>query len=145
MRPSKAPAPDRIDDAKAKAIAGVVRIVPLPYGVGVVAETPWAAFDAKAALAVTWTRTGKAWGFNSEKSLVEFAAAARDTVAADQAVGQGRRRAGRLADRGHHRGGEYRNDLVYHAQMEPLNAVAAVSPIGTPASYGAACNRRPLR
>src|SRR5229473_4084393 len=71
-------APDKIDDAKAKAVAGVVRIVALPYGVGVIAEMPWAAFDAKEALKVTWTRTGKAWGFNSEKALNDFAAAARD-------------------------------------------------------------------
>ena len=37
-----------------RASCGVVR---LPYGVGVLAETPWAAFDARQALAqsVTWT------------------------------------------------------------------------------------------
>src|SRR5271170_1574530 len=50
--PIEGAAPDRIDDAKAKAIAGVKEIVRLPYGVGVIAETPWAAFDAKAALEV---------------------------------------------------------------------------------------------
>src|SRR6266852_9714154 len=54
--PVEGGAPDRIDDAKAKAIAGVVRIVPLSYGVGVIAETPWAAFDAKDVLKGTWTR-----------------------------------------------------------------------------------------
>src|SRR3982075_4586454 len=75
--PVEGAAPDKIDDAKAKAIAGVVQVVPLPYGVGVIAETPWAAFDAKDALKVTWTRAGKAWGFNSEKALPVFAAAAR--------------------------------------------------------------------
>src|SRR5467141_3847195 len=69
--PVEGSGPDKIDDAKAKAIAGVVRIVPLPYGVGVIAETPWAAFDAKDALKVTWTRGGKAWGFNSEKARSE--------------------------------------------------------------------------
>src|ERR1700719_909465 len=108
--PVEGAAPDKIDDAKANSIAGVVRIVPLPYGVGVIAETPWAAFEAKDALKVTWTRTGKAWGFNSEKALVAFAAALQS--------------AARVVE------GEYRNDLVYHAQMEPLNAVAAVSPAG---------------
>ena len=76
--PVEGAGPDKIDDAKAKAIAGVVKIVPLPYGVGVIAETPWAAFDGKDALKVTWTRAGKAWGFNSEKALPEFAKAARD-------------------------------------------------------------------
>src|SRR3954465_10522934 len=48
--------PDKIDDAKAKGIAGAVQIVRLPYGVGVLADTPWAAFEARRALtqSVTW-------------------------------------------------------------------------------------------
>jgi isoquinoline 1-oxidoreductase subunit beta len=78
--PVEGAAPDRIDDAKARAAAGVVKVIRLPYGVGVVAETPWAAFEAKRALAgaVTWTKTGKAWGFDSDTGLAAFAAAARD-------------------------------------------------------------------
>ena len=55
--PVEGSVPDTLDDTQAKAIAGVVRVVRLPYGVGVLAETPWAAFDARRALAqsVTWT------------------------------------------------------------------------------------------
>ena len=45
--PVEGSVPDKIDDAKAKAIAGVVQVVRLPYGVGVLAETPWAAFAAR--------------------------------------------------------------------------------------------------
>src|ERR1700674_1102607 len=41
-----------IDDDAARAVAGVVRVVRMPFGVGVVAETPWAAFRAKDALKV---------------------------------------------------------------------------------------------
>src|SRR5919198_2489555 len=48
--------PERIDDDAARAVPGVVRIVRLPFGVGVVAETPWGAFAAKDALRVTWDR-----------------------------------------------------------------------------------------
>ena len=36
--PVEGAAPDNIDDTKAKAIAGVVQIVRLPYGVGVIAR-----------------------------------------------------------------------------------------------------------
>jgi isoquinoline 1-oxidoreductase beta subunit len=70
--------PDKIDDAKAKVIAGAVKIVRLPYGVGVLADTPWAAFEARRALAVTWSRTGTAWGFDSDKGIERFAADARN-------------------------------------------------------------------
>ena len=60
--PVEGSVPDKIDDGKARAIAGVVRVVRLPYGVGVLAETPWAAFDARRSLtsSVTWSRTGTA-------------------------------------------------------------------------------------
>ena len=128
--PVEGGAPDRIDDAKAKSIAGVVRIVPLPYGVGVIAETPWAAFEAKEALKVAWTRTGKAWGFNSEKALVEFAAAARDVSKPGKLWAKEGDAVAALQNAATIVEGEYRNDLVYHAQMEPLNAVASVSAAG---------------
>ncbi len=128
--PVEGAAPDRIDDAKAKSIAGVVQIVALPYGVGVIAETPWAAFNAKEALKVAWTRTGKAWGFNSEKALNDFAAAARDMSQPAKLWGKEGDAVAALQSAATVVESEYRNDLVYHAQMEPLNAVAAVSPAG---------------
>ncbi len=128
--PVEGAAPDRIDDAKAKSIAVVVQIVALPYGVGVIAETPWAAFNAKEALKVAWTRTGKAWGFNSEKALNDFAAAARDMSQPAKLWGKEGDAVAALQSAATVVESEYRNDLVYHAQMEPLNAVAAVSPAG---------------
>ncbi len=81
--PVEGAAPDKIDEAKARAVAGVIKVIRMPYGVGVIAETPWAAFAAREALthSTTWTKTGKAWGFDSEKGLEDFAAAARDPKA----------------------------------------------------------------
>jgi len=128
--PVEGAGPDKVDDAKAKAIKGVVKIVSLPYGVGVIAETPWAAFDAKHALGVTWTHAGKAWGFNSEKMLPEFAKAARDLSLPTKVWGQAGDTLAALKATPTIIEAEYRNDLVYHAQMEPLNAVAAVSADG---------------
>ena len=128
--PVEGAAPDTIDDARTKSIAGVIRIVRLPYGVGVIAETPWAAFTAKDALKVAWTRTGKAWGFDSDKALVAFAAAARDMSRRTKLWAKQGDAPAALQTATTIVEGEYRNDLVYHAQMEPLNAVAAVSPNG---------------
>jgi len=51
--------PDRIDDGQDRAVAGVVEIVRLPYGLGVIAQTPSAAFNAKNALNVTWTEPAR--------------------------------------------------------------------------------------
>jgi len=124
--------PDKIDDAKAKAVPGVTAVVRLPHGVGVIAETAWAAFSGRQAMieSVTWTRTGTAWGFDSDKAVESFAADAKNlSRAARDWSGQGNapgefQKAAAVVD------AEYRCDYAYHAQMEPLNAVASVSPAG---------------
>jgi isoquinoline 1-oxidoreductase subunit beta len=126
-------APDKVDDAAAKAVAGVIDVVRLPYGVGVLAKTPWSAFDAKSALesGVTWQRSGNAWGFDSDKGLDTFAADARDlnTPMTVDWYKQGDAEVA-LAQAATRIEAEYRCHYVYHAQMEPLNAVASVSAAG---------------
>ncbi len=48
--PVEGSVPNKIDDAKAKAVPGVVAVIRLPHGVGVVADTAWAALKARQAL-----------------------------------------------------------------------------------------------
>src|SRR5580693_2815838 len=131
--PVEGGAPDKLDDAAAKAVAGVIDVVRLPYGVGVLAQTPWAAFDAKSALesGVTWQRSGKAWGFDSDKGLDAFAADARNLNMPTTVdwFKQGDAAAA-LAKAATAIQAEYRCHYAYHAQMEPLNAVASVSATG---------------
>ena len=130
--PVEGSVPDKIDDTKAKAIDGVVRVVRLPYGVGVLAETPWAAFDARRALtqSVTWSRTGTAWGFDSDKGIDRFAADAKNPARMATEWSRIGDPHGAMPKSAATMDAEYRCDYAYHAQMEPLNAIAAVSPAG---------------
>jgi isoquinoline 1-oxidoreductase subunit beta len=126
--PVEGAAPEKVNDAKAKAVTGVIAVVMLPYGVGVLADTAWAAFAGRNALEITWTRQGKAWGFDSDKAVEVFAATARDpnAQATDWSkVGDVRAEMPKAAS---FMEAEYRCDYAYHAQMEPLNATASVSP-----------------
>src|SRR5215813_9019942 len=124
--------PDKIDDSRAKAVAGVINVIRLPHGVGVVAETPWAAFEAHEALtrSVTWTRTGTAWGFDSDKGIEAFAADARNLSRPATEWSRAGDIRGAFEKAASTIDAEYRCDYAYHAQMEPLNAVAAVSAAG---------------
>jgi isoquinoline 1-oxidoreductase beta subunit len=128
--PVEGAAPDAVDDTKARDVHGVVKIVRLPYGVGVIAEKPWAAFAAKNALTVTWTRNAKAWGFDSDKGSEAFAVAARDVERPAKVWDTLGDTPGELSRAAMVVDAEYGCEFVYHAQMEPLNAVAAVSPAG---------------
>lgn len=70
--------PATIDDAGAKAVKGYVKTVPLPYGVGVLAESTWAARKAKDALKVTWAGAAPAKNYNSDAVGRDYLAAAAD-------------------------------------------------------------------
>jgi isoquinoline 1-oxidoreductase beta subunit len=137
--PVEGSVPNRIDEAKVKAISGVVSVIRLPHGVGVVAETAWAALKARQALvsSVTWTRTGTAWGFDSDKGHDAFAADAKNLnrPARDWSA-QGNARAA-FQNAASMMEAEYRCDYAYHAQMEPLNAAASVAADGRSAEIWA--------
>ncbi len=128
--PVEGTSPVTIDDAQARAVPGVMRVVRLPFGVGVLAETPWAAFDAKNALKVTWDRRARAFGHDSDKAVAIYSAAARNLSrngkpwdSAGDALGA-MQKAAKVYE------GEFVCDYTYHAQMEPLNSAASVSPSG---------------
>src|SRR5262245_23647566 len=90
------------------------------------------AFDARRALAsaVTWTRTGKAWGFDSDKGLEAFAAAARDLAQPGSDWFKAGDLRNELPKAATTMDALYLCDYAYHAQMEPLNAIASVSASG---------------
>jgi isoquinoline 1-oxidoreductase beta subunit len=122
--------PDSVDDSKTLEVGGVLAVEVLPYGVGVIAETPWAAFAGKKALSVTWSNKSVGNTFNSKEGIDAFAEEARTRSGLTKAwqetgdVETALNGAARIYER------EYRSDYAYHAQMEPLNAVASVSPNG---------------
>ncbi len=128
--PMEGAAPELIDDREARAIDGVLQIVPLKFGVGVIAQNPWAAFKAKKALKVTWSRKATGWGFSNDKGYAQFAALAKDPNAKGVAWETEGDAAGAIAKAATVFEGEYRADYAYHAQMEPLNSVAAVTADG---------------
>ena len=130
--PVEGAAPEKFGEAQVTAIKGVVKIVKLPYGLGVVAETPWAAFAARRLIesTVVWNRDGKAWGFDSDQGLQNFATTARDPNAKATdwfKLGDVRAELPKAASTFE---AEYLCDYAYHAQMEPLNAVASVAESG---------------
>ena len=130
--PVEGAAPEKFGEAQVTAIKGVVKVVKLPYGLGVVAETPWAAFAARRLIesTVVWNRDGKAWGFDSDQGLQNFATTARDPNAKATdwfKLGDVRAELPKAASTFE---AEYLCDYAYHAQMEPLNAVASVAEPG---------------
>jgi isoquinoline 1-oxidoreductase subunit beta len=127
--PVEGAAPDTFDEANVRAVPGVIRTVMLPYGIGVVAEKPWGAFAARDIIAdsATWTKSGKAWGFDSDEGHKAFAATARDLGRRGTDWFKKGDLESTLAKSGNRMEALYLCDYAYHAQMEPLNAVASVS------------------
>ncbi|MEM7775235.1 MAG: molybdopterin cofactor-binding domain-containing protein [Pseudomonadota bacterium] len=118
--------PQKLNDAGARSVSGVVDIITLPDGIAVVAETLWAAFQARDQLDVTWTSTSVLRNADSTADLETYAAAAEgnDAAAIWHTSGEAKAKIGqaprKLAQ-------TYRSDYAYHAQLEPMAVVAAVT------------------
>src|SRR5712671_1348795 len=120
--PVEGTSPESIDDAAARAVPGVMRIVRMPFGVGLIADTPWAAFEAKNALKVTWDRRARAFGHDSDRAIPVYSAAARDLGRAGKPWDTAGDARGAMRNAAKIYESEYVCDYSYHAQMEPLNS-----------------------
>jgi isoquinoline 1-oxidoreductase beta subunit len=129
-------APADVDDAAARAVAGVTDVVRLPEGVAIVGTSVEATAGAKNLLKVTWTGAPAA-DYDSERALEAFAAIARNKSREGlsyRPVGDAKaamRSAAKVFR------GEYRTRYVCHAAMEPLNATASVAADGKSAEIWA--------
>jgi isoquinoline 1-oxidoreductase beta subunit len=124
-------APESWNDESVKRMRGVLGTVRLPDGVAVLADTLPHAMAARQALEVKWHNKGPAQGFDSERSLNEtYVKVHSDPNARTQtldAKGDAKSAFGSAAKTYK---ADYFSDYGYHAQMEPLNAVASFNAAG---------------
>lgn len=119
-----------METGAAEAVPGMVQVVPLPDGVAVVAETIWAAQQARDLLDITWTETSAARSWDDETTLADYAAAAED-LGADAAIWRAAGDAAAAIDGAEQTvAATYLSDYAYHAQIEPMAVVARVDADG---------------
>jgi len=123
-------APESWNDAKVKAMKGVLGTVRLPDGVAIIADTLPHALGARKALEVQWGKS-VADGYDSETMLMKtYAAVHADPNAKSQTLEAKGDPKAAFANAAKTYKAEFRSDYGYHAQMEPLNAVARVNAAG---------------
>ncbi|MCU0835007.1 MAG: xanthine dehydrogenase family protein molybdopterin-binding subunit [Chromatiaceae bacterium] len=112
----------RVDDAKARAVSGVVDVVPVTAGIAVVAKDTWSAFQGRKALAVDWDFAGNetldsaAIRRRFEARLAERGVPVREEGDAPKALSGAAKTVEAI----------YEAPFQAHACMEPMNATADV-------------------
>lgn len=122
-------APESWNDAKVKSMKGVIATVRLPDGVAVIADTLPHAMAARQALEVKWNK-GAADGFNSEEAFPVYAKVHADPAAKTETLDAKGDAKAAFNGAAKTFKSEYLSDYGYHAQMEPLNAVARMNAAG---------------
>ena len=117
--------PQSWNDKAVRKLKGVIDVVKLPRGVALVADTYEHVIAARSALKVEWAKGARADGYDSETALEKtYADMARKKRSSGGDVAAAFKKAAKVYK------AEYRSDYGYHAQMEPLNAVARFSAAG---------------
>ncbi len=122
--------PLSVTDAAAREAPGVIEVVSLPDGVAVVAENFWAAMQARNLLDVAWSQTSPFRTSNSEATLAEYAATADARGAQGTVWAEAGNAPAAIAAADRQVSGMYLSDYAYHAQIEPMAAVADVDADG---------------
>ncbi len=109
------------------ALPDISAVIPLDHGVGIVGKNLPAVMKARQQLQVEWSKDAPAEKFDSDTAFEHYASeAAKGDAPVKRVDSKGDIAAADASAAAIYRA-DYLNDFVYHAQMEPLNAVAALS------------------
>jgi isoquinoline 1-oxidoreductase beta subunit len=112
-------------------IKGVTRVLPLPFGVAVLGDTVEATQRGRNALKVNWDTSGAvSKDFDSVKAKEEYARAGRDPNAKTMDAYKVGDAPAALKGAAKVVEATYWSEYCYHAQMEPMTAVAKVAEDG---------------
>ncbi len=115
-----------MDDSAAKAVKGFIKTVPLPYGVGVLADNTWSARQARDALKVTWANDAITKTYNSADVGKAYAAAAADLDLSKAGVEVEKHGAGNgnIKSAAKVLKADFLSEHMAHMCLEPMNATA---------------------
>jgi isoquinoline 1-oxidoreductase beta subunit len=112
------------DDSRARSMPGVRKIVAVPAGVAVIADTFWQAKMAREALQVDWDE-GSMQNFSTSQMMQEFRERAKSTGTSVRRDGDA---AGALASAVKKIEAVYEVPYLSHLMMEPLNCTVDLRP-----------------
>lgn len=117
------------NEAAMRAKSGLVDLVELDYGIGIVAESIEQALNLKKELKIDWSEDTLARKHDSQQAFQTYAKIASGAQKGRILNESGNfNNAKRKAAKTYQ--ADFKNDYVYHAQMEPLNAIASVTDQG---------------
>ena len=126
-----------VDERDARSISGVIDVIKRPESVAIVATSYPVALKARDRLEITWHEVEAMRRFDSDEALQQHRSAAQD-LSRDGFPWDVQGDVSSLADNSTQVcSAEYLTDYVYHAQMEPLNAVVSVTGAGKKAEVWA--------
>ena len=104
-------------------IPGVIDIVELNHGIGLITETIELAINTQPKLQIEWSTGNTADNFNSVKAFESYLAEADKPISNGDVINA-------LKSGVKSYKSDYKNDFVYHAQQEPMNAIVSFSEDG---------------
>ncbi|MDH3492181.1 MAG: molybdopterin-dependent oxidoreductase [Acidobacteriota bacterium] len=129
--------PRLLNEKMIRSTAGILDVVVLEHGIGLIAETIEIALKAKDKLVIDWSEGAKAETHNSEMAPEEYERIAVDRNARGSSIESTGNVASAMKAAARTFSADYLNDHIYHAQMEPLNAVVSVAENGKSAEVWA--------
>ncbi len=129
--------PDLQNEKWIREIKGVADVVVLDHGVGVVADSIEIALNARRQLQINWTGDVKASSHDSETAFDTYMEVLKNGTTKPNVIADEGNTDQALKEAAQVYTLDYQNDYIYHAQMEPLNAVVSLAADGQSAQVWA--------